>query len=148
MDLTMEAEDLDEPNMKRQRLQTMRVLTGSIEKILHWHKILPNNVFCLFETIGPCIKVNNGFNRLEKRLLLRDERGPVLQVSYYETEIPINEELIQAGKIIHCIGRMVSANRLIALKISEIQSDKSNIQAYLSRISFKLENTVNRITYQ
>lgn len=85
---------------------------------------------------------------MEKRLLLRDERGPVLQVSYYETEIPINEEQIQVGKIIHCIGRMVSANRLIALKISEIQSDKSNIQAYLSRISFKLENTVNRITYQ
>ncbi|XP_023015718.2 uncharacterized protein isoform X1 [Leptinotarsa decemlineata] len=91
------------------------VFTGSVEKVMKWNKIFRNH-FCFFEVIASIVSIQEGSVKTQKVMLLRDKKGPVLQVVYYRsTHLDLRDFYI--GQMIRCIGRMSGQNVLNAESI-------------------------------
>ncbi|XP_030763793.1 mucin-2-like [Sitophilus oryzae] len=89
------------------------ILTGTVERVIKWGKIFQNH-FCYFEVIAAVISLTPGKFLLEKTMLLRDRKGPILQVSYFSTATHINIEDFHLGQFLRVMGRMTGANIMAA----------------------------------
>ncbi|XP_022916221.1 uncharacterized protein [Onthophagus taurus] len=91
-----------------------RVFTGTVERVMKWNRIYSD--FCYYEVIASVIAFQDGPNRSQRTMLLRDRQGPILQVIYYSNDrININDFFV--GETLRCLGHMTSANTLHALSI-------------------------------
>nr|CAI5865520.1 unnamed protein product [Callosobruchus analis] len=109
------------------------LLTGTVERVIKWSKIFRNQ-FCYFEVVAPVISIQEGSINTQKVMLLRDKKGPILQVIYYETtHIDIQDFYI--GQMLTCTGRMTGANIFNAHCIrSSCQEEVDSLQR-LTQIS-------------
>ncbi|XP_060522512.1 uncharacterized protein LOC132699681 [Cylas formicarius] len=104
------------PKFGTQETEKTFIFTGTIERILKWAKIFENH-FCYFEVIAPVIAVNRGKVQFEQVMLMRDKKGPVLQVVYYGNATHVNIENFHFEQVLRCVGRMVSPNTMSAVTI-------------------------------
>ncbi|KAJ8983984.1 hypothetical protein NQ317_008689 [Molorchus minor] len=54
------------------------------KRVISWNKIFLNH-FCYFEVIAAVISIQAGAIKSQRIMLLRDRKGPILQVVYYDT---------------------------------------------------------------
>ncbi|VEN59356.1 unnamed protein product [Callosobruchus maculatus] len=109
------------------------MLTGTVERVIKWSKIFRNQ-FCYFEVIAPVISIQEGSVNTQKVMLLRNKKGPILQVIYYETtHIDIQDFYI--GQMLTCTGRMTGANIFNALCIRSASQEEVDSLQRLTEIS-------------
>ncbi|KAF5277174.1 hypothetical protein FQR65_LT03880 [Abscondita terminalis] len=107
---------------KKSGNETLRIFTGTAEKIIKWHKI-KKDYFCYFEIIGAIVALEEGSVSNQKIMLLRDKKGPILQVIHYAHDY-INIENFFVGQMLRCVGRMVGPNIMHGLSIREAKDDE------------------------
>lgn len=90
----------------------LRILSGNVDFALRCSKMLPVTTSVLIEVFGTVISVRPG-GKSETIVLLRNDTGPILQVSYYSVQFPLPEEL----KDVRCVCRIKSDGRFHAVKI-------------------------------
>ncbi|KAG5893820.1 hypothetical protein JTB14_018324 [Gonioctena quinquepunctata] len=103
------------------------IFTGTVEKVIKWNKIFCNH-FCYFEVIASVVSIQEGSVRTQKVMLLRDKKGPVLQVVYYlTTHLDLQDFYI--GQMLRCVGKMNGQNVLNAVSIKGAsQEEVDNLQ--------------------
>ncbi|XP_044759863.1 uncharacterized protein LOC123317410 [Coccinella septempunctata] len=123
----------DDNNNKSKNYQVKTIFcTGTIERILRWNRNL-EGVFCMYETIAPIVSLQEGRIKGQKIMLLRDKKGPILQVQYYtSTHIDIDD--FNIGQYLRCVGRMIGFNILAAESIREAKEDEISSLARLSYV--------------
>ncbi|KAJ8923082.1 hypothetical protein NQ315_001634 [Exocentrus adspersus] len=92
------------------------IFTGTVERVIKWNKIFRNH-FCYYEVIASVISIQEGTVSGQKIMLLRDKKGPILQVVYYVTTTHIDIEDFHVEQILRCLGRMSAPNILNAISI-------------------------------
>ncbi|KAL3273408.1 hypothetical protein HHI36_014854 [Cryptolaemus montrouzieri] len=116
--------------------------TGCIERILRWNRSLKDR-FCLYETIAPVVSLQEGSVAQQKIMLLRDKKGPILQVQYFRnTHIDIDD--FHIGMYLRCVGRMIGYNILLADSIRTARDDEMST---LSRLSYVCDYSVTHNIY-
>ncbi|KAI4456642.1 gamma glutamyl transpeptidase [Holotrichia oblita] len=113
-----------------------RIFTGTAERIIKWNKAYDN--FCYYEVISSVISIKEGSIRLQKVMLLRDKKGPILQVVHYVND-HINIDDFHVGQMLRCVGRMVGPNTLHAVSIRAATSDEL---ANLARLCYICDHAV------
>ncbi|GJQ72299.1 hypothetical protein Trydic_g3388 [Trypoxylus dichotomus] len=98
-----------------------KIFTGTAERVIKWNKVYKN--FCYYEVISSIISIQEGSIRLQKIMLLKDRRGPILQVVHYASD-RINIEDFHVGQMLRCVGRMVGPNTLHAVNIRTATLDE------------------------
>lgn len=93
----------------------LRILSGDVEFGLYCARIIPDPGSILMEIFGDVHAINSGESPLESIILLRNGKGPVLQLSYYAIDFPLEKDL----KKVRCICRLTSTGRFQAFKIME-----------------------------
>uniref|UniRef100_A0A336MQK1 CSON003258 protein n=1 Tax=Culicoides sonorensis TaxID=179676 RepID=A0A336MQK1_CULSO len=93
-----------------------RILSGNVEFALRCAKMLPSKNSVLLEIFGTIMSVKKA-KRNELIILLRNENGPFLQVSYFSDDF----QLIEASKNVRCVCRMKSTGGFHALKIQAVE---------------------------
>ncbi|XP_045476844.1 GATA zinc finger domain-containing protein 15-like [Harmonia axyridis] len=118
--------------------------TGTIERILRWNRIL-EDVFCMYETIAPIVSLQEGRIKNQKIMLLRDKKGPILQVHYYNsTHIDIDDFCI--GQYLRCVGRMIGFNILSAESIRQAKESEMSTLARLSYVcDYSITHNLNTV---
>ncbi|CAG9863040.1 unnamed protein product [Phyllotreta striolata] len=109
------------------------LLTGTVERAIHWHKLLPNALFYI-EIIASVVTLQEGKIKTQKIMLLRDRVGPILQVVYYQlTHLAI--ENFHLGKMVRCVGRMAGSNIFNAVCIRDATDEEIEALSRLTLIS-------------
>lgn len=72
--------------------------------------------FCISITLAPCLSIRSGTGPQQKHLLLRDERGPVLQVTYYENVIVLSGS-IQNGTMLRYFWKIWINSKMICFAL-------------------------------
>ncbi|KAK9883510.1 hypothetical protein WA026_001686 [Henosepilachna vigintioctopunctata] len=137
---TIRNQEISRSRESVQSLHTRRIFfTGTIERILRWNRNL-QDIFCLYETIAPVISLQEGRIIHQKIMLLRDRKGPILQVQFFSsTHIDINDFYI--GQYLRCVGRMTGMNILSAESIREAKEEEI---LNLSRLTYVCDYSVNQ----
>ncbi|KAJ8959080.1 hypothetical protein NQ318_022337 [Aromia moschata] len=105
--------------------ERMFIFTGTVERIIKWNKIFQNH-FCYFEVIASVISIQEGTIKSQKIMLLRDRKGPILQMIYYGTT-HLNIEDFHVGQILRCMGKMSAPNVLNAISIRSASQEEVDI---------------------
>ncbi|KAG8224070.1 hypothetical protein J437_LFUL001147 [Ladona fulva] len=111
----------------------LRILTGSIEKVIKWEQMWTNKKEkpLLFEVIAPLLQVQEGLKPNEKQLLLRESGGPVLSVMFYEIDREVPQ--LTRGQYVRCVCRSLGKRRFQAYSVRiASQQEHSSLQ----RLSF------------
>ncbi|PNF41027.1 hypothetical protein B7P43_G08828 [Cryptotermes secundus] len=117
----------------------LRVLAGSIDKIIKWEKIKESSPV-LFEVIATLVTVRPGGFRCEQMLLLRDEATPALQCLFYTIDRPLPP--LEKGQLVRCVGELLSKNKLRAYSVRAASvAEKSGLQ----RLSFASQRAVTAL---
>uniref|UniRef100_A0A1B0ETQ1 Uncharacterized protein n=2 Tax=Lutzomyia longipalpis TaxID=7200 RepID=A0A1B0ETQ1_LUTLO len=101
---------------------SMKLMTGNLAQIMEIEK--GRDPFAdnyLYETYANLQKIKDGTYSCEKILLLRNERGPLLNALFYEIDRPLPDN-IQEGQLVRCIGRFNHKMRFVIDKISPINA--------------------------
>lgn len=93
----------------------LRILTGNVEFALRCSKMLPITTSVLIEVFGTVINIRPG-GKSETIILLRNDTGPVLQLSYYSVQFPLPDEL----KDVRCMCRIKSNGGFHAVKVQPV----------------------------
>ncbi|XP_017776649.1 PREDICTED: uncharacterized protein LOC108562741 [Nicrophorus vespilloides] len=101
--------------------ESIRFLTGNVEKVLKWNQILRS--YCLYEVIAPVISMRPGELRYQKIIFLRDRKGPVMKVVHYDIDNMQFPE-IRVGQIVRCAGKMIGKNSLHAFHVREATEEE------------------------
>ncbi|XP_071446110.1 uncharacterized protein [Hetaerina americana] len=113
---------------------SLRVLTGSVEKVTKWEKMWENKMekpTHLFEIIAPLLQLKAGSKVMEKQVLLREPGGPVLTVVYYEIDQMVPK--LTVGEHVRCVCRSLGKRRYQAFTVRPAtQKEKSSLE----RLSF------------
>lgn len=137
--LSEENKKLEEKKNQENGLAKSIFLTGTIERVIKWNRIT-KNCFCLYEVIAPVISIQEGRVMQQKIMLLRDFKGPILQVQYYSiTHININD--FHIGQNLRCVGNMTGANILTAHSIREATEEE---RMTLLRFSSVCDYSINQ----
>ncbi|XP_076261201.1 uncharacterized protein LOC143197036 [Rhynchophorus ferrugineus] len=99
------------------------IFTGTAERIIKWGKIFQNH-FCYFEVIAGVISLAEGRFQFETTMLLRDKKGPILQVTYFSTATHIDIEDFHIGQMLRIVGRMTGTNTMTAHTIRAATGDE------------------------
>ncbi|KAK4874271.1 hypothetical protein RN001_013631 [Aquatica leii] len=118
-----------------------RLFTGTAEKIIKWHKIY-KEYSCYYEIIGAVIAIEEGSIRLQKVMLIRDKKGPILQIVHYVND-HINIENFFVGQMLRCIGRMVGPNMMHGMSIREAKPDEISA---LQRMCYICDHAISNIS--
>ncbi|KAK9729614.1 hypothetical protein QE152_g15848 [Popillia japonica] len=123
-------------NIQKNDCSDYRIFTGTAERIIKWNKAYDK--FCYYEVISSIISIQVGSIRLQKVMLLRDKKGPILQVVHYVND-HINIDDFHVGQMLRCVGRMVGPNTLHAVSIRAATSDEL---ANLPRLCYICDHAV------
>lgn len=122
------------PNLQVQ----LRVFSGNVELAIQCKK-LSNTANLLLEIFASVISVRRGEEPYETILLLRNAKGgPVLQVSHFAVDVPLQTNL----KNVRCICRISCTGRVLAHKIQEVTEMSVN---YIGRLQAISQCTLNKI---
>ncbi|XP_046390757.1 uncharacterized protein LOC124159177 isoform X2 [Ischnura elegans] len=97
---------------------SLRVLTGSIEKVIKWEKMYENKFEkpnFLFEIIAPLLQMKTGSKPIEKQILLREPGSPVLTIIFYEIDRVAPQ--LTVGDNVRCICRPLGKRRYQAFSV-------------------------------
>ncbi|CAH1135625.1 unnamed protein product [Ceutorhynchus assimilis] len=112
----------------------LRVLTGTVERVIRYGKIFQNQ-FCYFQVMGGVVSIAEGKVAFEKTMLLRDLKGPVLQLNYYSNSTHINIDDFYLGQNLRAVGRMIGPNIMSAISIRAASQDEMESLPRLCYIS-------------
>lgn len=113
-----ESSNSADPKSKLPNDSCLRILSGNVEFALRCSKMLSSTTFVLVEVFGTVINVKSG-EKSETIILLRNDTGPVMQMSYYSVQF----ELPRGLKDVRCICRINSNGGFHAVKIQPAQFD-------------------------
>ncbi|XP_063706086.1 uncharacterized protein LOC134835146 [Culicoides brevitarsis] len=102
----------EKPEQKQPSDRSLRILSGNVEFALRCAKMLPSTSSILLEIFGTVISVRPG-GRSEMIILLRNDGGPILRLSYHEVQFPLPSGL----KDVRCICRINSDGGFQAFKL-------------------------------
>ncbi|XP_018561094.1 uncharacterized protein LOC108903413 [Anoplophora glabripennis] len=102
--------------------EKMFIFTGTVERVIKWNKIFRNH-FCYYEVIASVISIQEGSVNTQKIMLLRDRKGPILQVVYYSTT-HIDIQDFHVEQVLRCVGRMSAPNILNAVSIRSAEPEE------------------------
>ncbi|KAB0792932.1 hypothetical protein PPYR_12552 [Photinus pyralis] len=120
--------------------ENIRIFTGTPEKIVKWHRLY-RNYFCFYEVISAIVSIQEGTVRLQKVMLLRDKKGPILQVVHYVND-HIDIENFFVGQILRCVGRMVGPSVMHGLSIRQAKPDEIGS---LQRMCFISDHAISKL---
>ncbi|XP_044252990.1 uncharacterized protein LOC123003968 [Tribolium madens] len=114
--------------------------TGTVERVLTWNRMLKQP--CYFEVIASVLSLQEGAFG-QKTVLLRDKKGPILQVVYY-TCYDIDESPIIVGQMLRCVGYMTGINTLTAVSIRTATPDEvTTLKRYCYIGDFTISGIIN-----
>uniref|UniRef100_A0A6P7FWU3 Uncharacterized protein LOC114331638 n=1 Tax=Diabrotica virgifera virgifera TaxID=50390 RepID=A0A6P7FWU3_DIAVI len=116
------------------------IFTGPVEKVIHWNMLLQDRFsLCLYEVIATMVCLQEGTIKTQKIMLVRNIKGPVLQVVYYVfTQIDLDD--FHLGMTVRCVGSMIGYNILKAVSIRAATQDEID---HLERMSLISDQAVN-----
>ncbi|XP_049857558.1 spermatogenesis-associated protein 22 isoform X2 [Schistocerca gregaria] len=105
---------------------SLRVLSGTVDKIVKWEKIL-SFANLLFEVFGSLVSVQPGMKYPQKVLMLREPTGPILQCIFYEIDRRLPS--LQTGDYIRCVGWFIGKTKMQIVSVREVTpAERSSIQ--------------------
>ncbi|KAJ3644638.1 hypothetical protein Zmor_022354 [Zophobas morio] len=88
--------------------------TGTAERVIAWNRVLKHR--CFYEVIATLVSVQENQDSLHSIILLKDKKGPILQVThYFDHEMP--EEQFIVGETLRCVGYMTGITTMLAVSI-------------------------------
>lgn len=98
-------------------LHPLRVLTGTVDKAIHWAHQIKDRVPILYEIYAYVVSAQQGAHNTEKVLLIQDEKNTrCMKVIYYEIDMPLGDFPI--GSVVRCIGKLISREVLQAYMVT------------------------------
>lgn len=92
------------------------MLSGNVDFALRCSRMLPIKTSVLIEVFGTIINIRPG-GKSETIILLRNDTGPVLQMSYYSVQYVLPDGL----KDVRCVCRIKSNGGFHAVKIQSVE---------------------------
>ncbi|XP_072395691.1 uncharacterized protein [Diabrotica undecimpunctata] len=109
------------------------IFTGPVDKVIHWNMLFQDR-FCLYEIIATMVSLQEGTIKTQKIMLVRNTKGPVLQVVYYLfTQIDLDD--FHLGMTVRCVGSMIGFNILKAISIRAATQEEIDHLERMSLIS-------------
>ncbi|XP_066261779.1 uncharacterized protein [Euwallacea similis] len=110
------------------------VLTGTVERVIKYGKIFQNQ-FCYFQVFGSVVSMTPGRVPFENTMLLKDKKGPIMQLVYYSNASHINIENFHFEQNLRAFGRMTGPNIMSALSIRAATEEELEILPRMCYIS-------------
>ncbi|XP_026479682.1 uncharacterized protein LOC113386089 [Ctenocephalides felis] len=130
---TMNVYELDQNKIINKARKSTIVPTAALVNAINLHKNHPN-LDALFEIYGSCVNIRAGRQWCQKIILLRDYTGPVMQVSFYEVDTVLDEDILP-GDSLRVMGKMSLHNFLQAYKIRKTKPDELQAVSRLYGVS-------------
>ncbi|KAF5306947.1 hypothetical protein FQA39_LY00177 [Lamprigera yunnana] len=117
----------------------IRLFTGTAEKIVKWHKI-HKDYFCFYEVMSSFVSIQEGTIRQQTIFILRDKKGPILQVVHYAND-HIYLPNFCVGQMLRCVGHMVGPNIMHGVSIREAKMEEI---ASLQRMCYISDHAISK----
>ncbi|RZB40050.1 hypothetical protein BDFB_004027, partial [Asbolus verrucosus] len=115
--------------------------TGNVERVIKWHRIFKSR--CYFEVIASIVSMREGPINLQKIILLKDKKGPILQVIHYLNHV-VQLEDFSIGQMLRCVGYMSGPNVLTAISIRLATPDEvATLKRYCYIGDFAISGLIN-----
>ncbi|XP_066159288.1 uncharacterized protein [Euwallacea fornicatus] len=114
--------------------ESIVVLTGTVERVIKYGKIFQNQ-FCYFQVFGSVVSMTPGRVPFENTMLLKDKKGPIMQLVYYSNASHINIENFHFEQNLRAFGRMTGPNIMSAHSIRAATEEELEILPRMCYIS-------------
>ncbi|XP_068914405.1 uncharacterized protein [Tenebrio molitor] len=112
--------------------------TGSPDRLIKWNRIFKHR--CFFEVI---VSSREGPVNLQVIILLKEKKGPILQVIHYLNHDVIDEDFT-VGQTLRCVGYMSGPNTMTAISIRAATAEEvGTLKRYCYIGDFTISGLIN-----